>query len=385
MTSTGDRGITIDTDSGKKIFVPFGTLVAGSRSVKIPTDSGKGIAVRLNTSVVGDRCVAVPDASGKLVAITLATGPSWVQQTANGGWTARQFFNNTMCVSLSDDTIILTGGIAAAADYRRDVWKSIDKGASWTQQTATASWSDDGHHCCVALQDGSLIIIGRVQGGGSWYSRVYHSTDQGANWHEHSILSYPWWTVRHHFSCVVLSDGSIVLMGGYLADGSGQRVNDVWRSTDQGVTWTQQKANNSSYWVKRSGHAGIAMTDGSIVLMGGEDQSLNRLNDVWRSTDQGVTWTQQTATAWDSGRVYFGGIINSDDSILVMGGYDNIGARNNEVWKSIDAGVTWTKLNDASWSDRGLFNAVSLTDGSIVIIGGMDKEDNFLNDVWRYA
>ena len=332
MTAAGDRILVIPLDSGKSAAVKLNTIAAGDRVIVVPGISGKLVAVKLNTIAAGDRVIVVPDISGKLVAITLATGPSWVQQTANGGWTARQFFNNTMCVSLSDDTIILTGGIAAAADYRRDVWKSIDKGASWTQQTATASWSDGGYHCCVALQDDSLIIIGRVQAGGSWYSRVYHSTDQGANWHEHTILSYPWWTVRYPFSCVVLSDGSIVLMGGYLADGSGQRV-----------------------------------------------------NDVWRSTDQGVTWTQQTTTAWDSGREYFGGIINSDDSILVMGGYDNIGARNNEVWKSIDAGVTWTKLNDASWSDRGLFNAVSLTDGSIVIIGGMDGEDNFLNDVWRYA
>ena len=76
---------------------------------------------------------------------------------------------------------------------------------------------------------------------------------------------------------------------------------DVWRSTDNGATWTQMKPWDATGWSGRFGHSSVVMPDGSIVLMGGIDGSVK--NDVWRSTDKGATWTQVTANAgWSSGR-----------------------------------------------------------------------------------
>ena len=57
------------------------------------------------------------------------------------------------------------------------------------------------------------------------------------------------------------------------------RKNDVWRSTDNGATWTQ--VNASAGWTARVAHSSVVMPDGSIVLMGGYDGSSNK-NDVWR-------------------------------------------------------------------------------------------------------
>ena len=63
--------------------------------------------------------------------------------------------------------------------------------------------------------------------------------------------------------------------------------------------WTQQTG--SAVWSARDGHSSVALPDGSIVLMGGYDG--DDKNDVWRSTDKGVTWTQQTGSAGWSARV----------------------------------------------------------------------------------
>jgi hypothetical protein len=71
-----------------------------------------------------------------------------------------------------------------------------------------------------------------------------------------------------------MPDGSIVLMGGY--DGGIRYKNDTWRSTDNGATWTQVTA--SAGWSGKVGHSSVAMPDGSIVLMGGYYDK----NDVWR-------------------------------------------------------------------------------------------------------
>ena len=89
-----------------------------------------------------------------------------------------------------------------------------------------------------------------------------------------------------------MPDGSIVLMGEILNEAP--ILNDVWRSTDNGATWTEINANAG--WGLRSSQSSAAMPDGSIVLMGGSNGSAY-LNDVWRSTDNGATWTEMDASA----------------------------------------------------------------------------------------
>ena len=93
------------------------------------------------------------------------------------------------------------------------------------------------------------------------------------------IYTAPWtqlnasagWSARYGHSSVVMPDGSIVLMGGY--DPAATIKNDVWRSTDNGATWTQMNA--SAGWSARYGHSSVVMPDGSIVLMGGMRRQLS--------------------------------------------------------------------------------------------------------------
>ena len=61
--------------------------------------------------------------------------------------------------------------------------------------------------------------------------------------------------------------------------------------------WTEMTT--CAEWQERYYHASVALPDGSIILMGGDTGSfiLGKLNDVWRSTDHGATWTQTTAAA----------------------------------------------------------------------------------------
>ena len=86
---------------------------------------------------------------------------------------------------------------------------------------------------------------------------------------------------------------------------SGVDLNDVWRSTDKGVTWTQQTAN--AEWSERYYPSSVVLPDGSIVLMGGETSD-GKSNDVWRSTDKGATWTEVNASAGWSAREDFSSV-----------------------------------------------------------------------------
>jgi hypothetical protein len=48
-------------------------------------------------------------------------------------------------------------------------------------------------------------------------------------------------------------------------------------------------------------HSSVALTDGTLVIMGGTGTNSIPFNEVWTSLDLGATWSLVTTTAWPSG------------------------------------------------------------------------------------
>lgn len=105
------------------------------------------------------------------------------------------------------------------------------------------------------------------------------------------------WSNRYDHSSVSFK-GRLWVMGGYypgMVSGD-TYLEDVWSSSD-GITWTQETA--SAPWLGRRGHASIVFDDGSgeaMYVIGGFVVNENTgyreyRNDVWRSTN-GADWTQ---------------------------------------------------------------------------------------------
>ena len=241
--------------------------------------------------------------------------------------------------------------------------------APWTQTKANnaVGWTARDSHTSVVMPDGSIVLMG----GEPDSNDVWRSTDNGTTWTQ--MTAAAGWSARHAHSSVVMPDGSIVITGGY----TGAGLNDVWRSTDNGATWTLMTA--SPGWAGRGGHSTVAMPDGSIVLMGG----LPYIDDVWRSTDKGATWTQMTAHAGWGKRYGHSSVVMPDGSIVLMGG-NRDGSIGNDVWRSTDKGATWTQMTaHAGWNYRLLHSSVVMPDGSIVLMGGYTFDSGNDNDVWR--
>ncbi|MBN2147341.1 MAG: hypothetical protein JW726_08130 [Anaerolineales bacterium] len=297
---------------------------------------------------------------------------TWTEMTSAAEWTARKSHSS---VALPDGSIVLVGGFDGT-NYHNDVWRSIDQGSTWTQMTAAAPWvARSGTYTTVALPDGSIVLMGGYDGT-NYRNDVWRSTNNGANWTQMTAAA-EWVGRSGGFSSAALPDGSIVLMGGY--NTSGGYRSDVWRSTDNGASWTQMTA--AAEWSARTSHSSVALTDGSIVLMGGNNSS-GRLNDVWRSTDNGASWTQMTANAEWAARIYHACVALPDGSIILMGGYDGTNYFN-DMWHSTDNGATWVEVtNNAPWVERA-GSSVVLPDGSIVLMGG-NSNSGRLNDVWRF-
>ncbi|WP_319507323.1 PKD domain-containing protein [uncultured Methanolobus sp.] len=244
-----------------------------------------------------------------------------------------------------------------------------DLSGAWSELNGSAGWSGRYAHSTVVLSDGSIVLMGGYDG--NYLNDTWRSTDNGTTWIE--LNSSCGWDVRSYFSTVTLPDDSIVLMGG---SNGGAYLNDTWISTDNGATWTE--LNSSCGWSGRYAFNSVVLSDGSIVLMGGRDSS-NYLNDVWMSSDNGITWTEVNPGADWSVRHAQSSIALPDDSIVVIGGYN--GAYLDDVWRSTDNGATWTAINSSpGWSAREIHSSVVLPGGSIVMMGGLDGSS--LNDMW---
>ena len=390
-------------------------------------------------------------------------GTTWKLMNTSAGWEARLAHSS---VAMPDGSIILMGGSndpSGSGTEFNDTWRSTDSGTTWTNVTVSAGWTARDSHSSVAMPDGSIVLMGGFDGG--YKNDTWQSTNNGETWTQ--VNGSGGWTARYGHTSVAMPDGSIVLMGGYATDGI---KNDTWRSTDNGATWTQMTA--SAVWAARHYHSSVAMPDGSIVLMGGNAYETVDLykNDTWRSTDNGATWTQVNESAGWTARNCHSSVAMPDGSIVLMGGYDDSGNNKNDVWRFVPTGssaqnplhtyttagvfqvalqafntggynstrkagyitvtglpapvasftanvtsgtaplpvsftdsstntptgwawffgdenftVPWTQMkpNDgAGWSARNGHSSVSMPDGSIVLMGGYD-ESTQKNDVWR--
>ena len=297
-------------------------------------------------------------------------------------------------VVLPDGTILIMGGYGEDG-YLNDIWRSVDGGDTWFLVTEQAEWPGRSGHTSVVLADGEIVLMGGITEGGIRKNDVWHSTDAGVSW---SLLTdAALWSPRYaHTSVVLPEDGSIVLMGGNIGIYLENHAHDVWRSDDGGETWQEQTP--SAEWAGRYDHASVALSDGSILVIGGKRKGYVYIDgekvseytftndDVHISTDQGQTWEARTSLPRDVGG--HSSVVLSDDSVVVMGGHnysdygEGISIYRDNVWRSDDAGLTWNELtNDPGWSERNNHTSVALANDTIVLMGGYNVYHH--NDVWQ--
>jgi photosystem II stability/assembly factor-like uncharacterized protein len=150
---------------------------------------------------------------------------------------------------------------------------------------------------------------------------LYFTTDRGSNWSTTADLL----TFRPF--AIVFEHGSDTIL--YAAAG------DVFRSTDQGRTWTQLTTPDGSVWL----NLGFNPSDSSEVWLAGySDASRRGRASVAVSTDAGATWTMRVCDTTPRSSAHSIALDPTRDSTLYCGG--SIAGRA-VVYKSTDKGVTW--------------------------------------------
>ena len=246
----------------------------------------------------------------------------------------------------------------------------------------------------VTIPVNSLIL----QGSAASVNDVWLSSDRGVTWQliagvvDSTTRAYPPYDalsfIPASYGGFTIDNTTIYRIGGRLS--SSDCTASTWLSTD-GQVWREQVPSTSSAFSPlRDETTAVANSRSHLFLFGGRECNAAKTprNDVWRSTDQGRSWQLQTREAPWSARV---GPFSLNMRLRVTGGdvlllFTGVASRDtNDVWLSSDDGVTWQLMTaEAHFSSRNNVNAEVTEDGLIVMTSGKhdhpDGRREYLND-----
>lgn len=298
----------------------------------------------------------------------------WIRITEQAGWQPRDSQGE---VVFRDRLWILGGWFNSFQSPPRDVWSSAD-GKSWTEVTREAPWQHSDLPMSIVYKDRMWLMGGWVDGRLPTHSasnQVWATAD-GENWQQ--VVSSAPWSPRLA-AALVEFNGRMFLLGGtedYYFGNAASLKNDVWSSAD-GKEWTL--VTPAAPWSPRAYHQ-AAVLNGKIYVFGGGNYvpDYQALNDVWSSED-GVHWTQVTASAPWQPRLWFSTAVYRNH-LWVIGGWSNNPSKNwGDVWYSKD-GIQWQQFTSpGSWTERHEHSAFVMHD-KLWIAGGYSK--TLSSEVW---
>ncbi|MBI3948469.1 MAG: galactose oxidase [Armatimonadetes bacterium] len=298
------------------------------------------------------------------------SAPDWVCVNECADWPARDSQGEFV---YGGHLWILGGWFTPQTPNPRDVWKSPD-GRRWTCVAREAPWEHSDLSAAMVFRGRMWFMGGRKLPGAENSNKVWSSTD-GADWTLETRSAG--WCPRVAPSFAVFRDRMWILGGteSFYDHSDAMVKNDVWSSADGGE-WRLETAHAG--WSKRA-HAQAVVFNNKLWILGGGLWSPQHVaaNDVWCSED-GVSWTQVTASAPWQPRLWFSVVVYRG-RMWVLGGWSREHGNFGDVWYSSD-GRSWTELRSpVIWKNRHEHSAFVFQD-RIWVAGGY--ADALNSEVW---
>ncbi len=241
------------------------------------------------------------------------------------------------------------------------LWKSTDGGDTWSTSTDDLPTLAVGA-VCVLGWNSDVVLMGTGEGTGVGFvtsgkgifgNGLLKSTDAGASWQSTS-LSYNI-PSNHGFNVIEDNPSTQTILAG---------ANDgLWRSTDEGETWTQVLSGGNFFDVKWQ-----PGSSSRVYVVKGRDPFFNFPGDagVWVSEDDGLTFVRAGSGQPNGTQIAKTKIAVTPDNpdyiyahYIRTSGWSTLG-----LYRSTDGGQTWearnTSVNMAG--GQGWYNNVLIAD-----------------------
>ena len=250
---------------------------------------------------------------------------------AGGGLPANFPFLAIAVDPRSADTAWAVGGMGQGG---LAVWRTTDGGASWASSTSGLPGSGAAYAVTADPVHPGVVYVGLTSSTGSAPAGVYRSTDGGLTW---STGSATWPGAANNVFSVV-SDGSTVYAG---------TTSGVVVSTDGCATWSALPA----------GPGGVVSSLTAAGTRLYATSAFYGLGGVYRSDDGGSGWTRRSA-----------GLPGDTIAAVTSSGDGLFAAQGGVVFRSTDEGATWTPTGGQVTADAGI-TSLAVTPAGVLFAG----------------
>ena len=230
------------------------------------------------------------------------------------------------------------------------IWKSVDSGNSWTNVSDGQLGAGSVGAVAVAPSDPNVVYAGMgegcIRGNVSHGDGVYRSTDAGRTW-KHSGLAD---TRQIGRMCVDPRDPDVVYVAALGHTFGPNRERGVFRSRDGGVTWKPVLFVNDS-----TGAIDLSMDPNNPRILYAATWQVFRTpwnlssggpgSGLWKSADAGETWTRLTGEGLPKG--VWGRVGVSASGAQPGRVFAAIEADAGGIFRSDDYGRTWRRTSES--------------------------------------